>query len=133
MEVLLEKYSNEIDQSIQFAELASEIQNDLRAMDYFKIAFYHLSKALNIIDKMEEVNPSASNVWTRMREAVHAYNTQIENIYKWNQFIRSPDFDLTNPLHKSRYDEFKKKNRELGVQSHKLATHSMKVREDLLD
>ena len=133
MESLLEKYADEIGQAGQFLELATEVKDDLRSTDYFKIGVSYLAKASTIIDEMEDMKPSAINAWKKMRQVIQAYHALINNAYEWQQFIRSPAFDISNPAHNSKYKRFVKKNRSLAIQTTKLEQQAIKLLKPLVE
>ena len=93
----LELYAEEIQQTFSFVEIATEVKDDVRSRDYFKIAFAHLQKAAKIILKLSDEYPSHANIWTLMSKVVKAYDDQVSHAFEWNQYIRNPAFDIAIP------------------------------------
>ena len=116
----LELYAEEIQQTFSFVEIATEVKDDVRSRDYFKIAFAHLQKAAKIILKLSDEYPSHANIWILMSKVVKAYDNQLSNTFEWFQFTGNPAFDITIPSHIAKNRKYIKKNRTLASRTNKL-------------
>ena len=129
----LELYTEEIQQVVSFAELATEVKDDLRSRDYFKIAFAHLQKAAKMIVELSNDYPSHENTWTLMGNVVKAYDDLVSHSFEWNHYIRNPAFDITIPSYRSKNRQYIKKNRTLASRGNKLELQLEKLLRALLE